>query len=191
MTIRSQLNFDELDVSLPEPKFPVIEIFGPTIQGEGLDQGTPCYFVRFGGCDFRCAWCDTPFAVLPELVRKNAKRMSTSDILKAISKLAPGPQLVVLSGGNPLLHNLGHLVIMLRRIGYTTSVETQGTRVQPWMFDVDRLCVSPKPPSSGHRVTVASIETFLEGLSVFTTFLKIVVFDHHDYQWAKIGRAHV
>lgn len=166
-------------------KFPVIEIFGPTIQGEGPDQGLPVYFIRFGGCDFHCDWCDTPFAVLPELVRKNAKRMTSDEIVGEVSRLAPGPRMVVLSGGNPLLHDLTRLIGLLHRMELNVSVETQGTRRQEWLSNVERLIVSPKPPSSGHRVTVAHIKTFLTGCSVFRTFLKIVVFDHGDYEWAR------
>ena len=48
---------------------PVVEIFGPTIQGEGAEAGIPTHFVRVGGCDFRCSWCDTMYAVDPEIVR--------------------------------------------------------------------------------------------------------------------------
>ena len=51
---------------------PVVEVFGPTIQGEGELAGVPTAFVRFGGCDYRCSWCDSLFAVLPEDVRDGA-----------------------------------------------------------------------------------------------------------------------
>ena len=53
--------------------FPVIEIFGPTIQGEGAEAGLPTHFVRLGGCDYRCSWCDTMYAVDPATVRANAR----------------------------------------------------------------------------------------------------------------------
>jgi 7-carboxy-7-deazaguanine synthase len=48
--------------------YPVVEVFGPTIQGEGALAGLPTLFVRFGGCDYRCSWCDSLLAVLPEQV---------------------------------------------------------------------------------------------------------------------------
>lgn len=53
-------------------KFPVVELFGPTIQGEGAVAGQFSHFVRFGGCPRRCSWCDSMHAVLPEEVQKNA-----------------------------------------------------------------------------------------------------------------------
>src|SRR3954466_2726674 len=86
--------------------FPVIEIFGPTIQGEGAEAGLPCSFVRLGGCDFRCSWCDTMYAVEPALVRQNAIRMGTSDIVDHIEALDGATRWVIVSGGNPALHEL-------------------------------------------------------------------------------------
>src|SRR5262245_60899791 len=63
------------------PVWPVIEIFGPTVQGEGVDQGVVSHFVRFGGCDFRCDWCDTPYAVVPKEVKANSDKMDTAGIV--------------------------------------------------------------------------------------------------------------
>lgn len=197
MTIKAQTNvpaenlgatpvpwFDEL-YGKEERKFPVVEVFGPTIQGEGMDQGAPCYFIRFGGCDYHCEWCDTPFAVLPELVRRNAEKLTAQEIVDRVLALAPGPQWVVLSGGNPLLHNLYRLCIKLRNQGFKVAVETQGTMRKPWLLNVQRVAVSPKPPSSGHLTTFRELHRFMEGLSVFNSFLKVVVFDDNDYQFAK------
>lgn len=167
-------------------KFSVTEIFGPTIQGEGIDQGVPCYFVRFGGCDFKCTWCDTPHAVLPQYVRRS-KRMTEYDISEAVRRLTPGPQWVVLSGGNPAMHDLEELVFDLHCCGYKVAVETQGTKAPVWLADVDRLCVSPKPPSSGHKYTTGDLAIFFRDYSEFTlqkSFLKVVVFDQRDYAFA-------
>ena len=52
-----------------KPRIRISEIFGPTIQGEGPLMGRPTVFVRTGGCDYRCRWCDTLYAVLPEFRR--------------------------------------------------------------------------------------------------------------------------
>lgn len=173
-------------------KFPIAEIFGPTIQGEGIDQGRPCYFIRTGGCDFKCEWCDTPHAVLAENVR-HLPRQSEDEILEALSLLPRGPGMVVISGGNPAMHDLGGLCSRLHRLGYTTSVETQGTRFKPWLRDVTRLCISPKPPSSGMTYTDDQYVEFLrqvldgreyENAWTGAVFIKVVVFDLTDYEWA-------
>src|SRR4051794_1846788 len=89
--------------------FPVVEVFGPTIQGEGPQAGRPAYFVRFGGCDFRCRWCDSTHAVEPAAVHR-APRLSSAGLLGRLRELAGGPRLVVLTGGNPALLELGPVV---------------------------------------------------------------------------------
>lgn len=173
-----------------DPTFPVVEVFGPTIQGEGVDQGVPCYFIRFGGCDYACNWCDSPHAVLPELVRENTTRMNSGDIINAIWALPPGPKWVVLTGGNPMLLNLEKLVGDLHVHGYKVAVETQGSRHKDWVEKADRICVSPKPPSSGVQgeKSKRALHNFLGLLSpdaLKKTFLKVVVFDNEDLDWAE------
>src|SRR4051812_15258987 len=106
---------------------PVIEIFGPTVQGEGPDAGRPAYFVRLGGCDFRCAWCDSMYAVDPAEVRANAVRLHAQEIEERLSRLEPGPTLVVLSGGNPALLEVAELVDLLHSAKFDVAVETQGS----------------------------------------------------------------
>src|SRR5579863_9040838 len=96
---------------LPKTKtFPVIEIFGPTIQGEGAEAGIPTHFVRVGGCDYRCSWCDTMYAVDPESVRDNAEQLTSEEIVDRVVGLDGTPGWVTISGGNPALHELGQLV---------------------------------------------------------------------------------
>lgn len=172
-------------------KFPVAEIFGPTIQGEGQEQGIPCHFVRFGGCDFRCEWCDTPHAVLPQAV-KQSERLTTEEILERLETLHGSPNWVVISGGNPALHDALDLVRGLHRRGMKVAVETQGTRFKPWLREVDSLCVSPKPPSSKMVYTDKDLLRFclnfpslLARANRGEAFLKVVVFDHADYVFAK------
>ena len=175
-------------------KFPVAEIFGPTIQGEGIDQGVPCYFLRMGGCDYKCEWCDTPHAVLPQKVR-HLPRMTEDEILTSLSELPQGPSMVVVSGGNPALHDLGGLCKRIRRdLHLRIAVETQATRYKPWLRDVYRLCLSPKPPSSGMSFDENQFREFLrdvlEGREyheawIGNVFIKVVVFDSTDYAWAK------
>lgn len=176
------------------PSWPIIEIFGPTIQGEGVDQGVVSHFVRFGGCDFKCDWCDTPYAVLPDEVRANATRMNVdaiSDELDALDcALAPW---IILTGGNPALHDLSSLVERLQSQGYLVAVETQGSRWRDWMADLDRICLSPKPPSAKQSYDFAKVQRFFEeGLHAKATgerpyewmFTKIPIFDEADLDWA-------
>jgi 7-carboxy-7-deazaguanine synthase len=95
--------------------------------------------------------------------------------------------LVVLSGGNPALQELGALCERIHALGLRISVETQATKYRNWLRDVDRLCLSPKPPSSEMKFYPVN---FLEYLSKVTeynpvgsVFVKVVVFDHTDYEW--------
>lgn len=162
-----------------------------TIQGEGALAGLPTYFVRFGGCDYRCSWCDSLHAVLPKLVRENSEKLRSNDIIARIKALATGPEWVTLSGGNPALLELGELVQRLRHYGYRSAVETQGSKWKDWLADVDCLTVSPKPPSSGMATKQeAELDDFMCSMSLARIerrrdALKIVVFDEEDYQWAR------
>lgn len=171
-------------------RFPVVEVFGPTIQGEGPDAGRPCWFVRFGGCDFRCSWCDSMHAVTPALVRQ-ADRMTAADILNALDRLRAFDRhqpYIVLSGGNPALHELGGVVALLHSCGAFVSVETQGSVWRDWLMDVDRLVVSPKPPSSGMVSPKhdGQLSEFMDRATVgLPTVLKIVIADAYDLGWAR------
>lgn len=164
--------------------YPVIEVFGPTVQGEGTDQGLPCVFVRFGGCDYKCGWCDTPHAVRAEEVRENATKMTTEEIVAQVKALHAPPYMVVLSGGNPAMHDLYWLLNDLRKEGYYSSVETQGSMWKDWFYRADRVCVSPKPPSSGMSTNWEILTHFAESLQPASAFFKVVVFDHLDLEYA-------
>jgi 7-carboxy-7-deazaguanine synthase len=173
---------------------PVIEIFGPTIQGEGPDAGRPAYFVRFGGCDFRCSWCDSMYAVDPSEVRANAELLDVHTILDRIAELADGPNLVVLSGGNPALLELGTLVDALHERDFEVAIETQGSRWKPWLAQVDRLVVSPKGPSSGmdtaeHRQAFRDFMQCSEAADAEMA-LKVVIFDEADISHARWIASH-
>jgi 7-carboxy-7-deazaguanine synthase len=169
---------------------PVIEIFGPTVQGEGAEAGVPTHFVRLGGCDYRCTWCDTIYAVDPRSVRERAERMPAADIVDRLATLEGRPEWVTLSGGNPALHQLGDLVDLLQGAGYRVAVETQGSVWRDWLGSVDRLTISPKPPSSGMASDAhhAQLERFMHRATPAAgsaPVLKIVCFDNTDLQWAK------
>jgi 7-carboxy-7-deazaguanine synthase len=167
-------------------RFPVVEVFGPTVQGEGALAGVPTAFVRFGGCDYRCSWCDSLHAVLPEAVRE-APRMTGDEVLEALDGI--GASWVTLSGGNPALLELGDLVSALQASGRGVAIETQGSVWRDWLGRVDLLTVSPKPPSSEMASPEHDAETaaFLDraAAAAARVVLKIVVFDEADYEWAR------
>jgi 7-carboxy-7-deazaguanine synthase len=174
--------------------FPVIELFGPTVQGEGPEAGRPAYFIRFGACDFRCSWCDSLYAVDPGEIRAHATQMSSAEIRTALDELTAGPTLVVLTGGNPALHHLDELVEEMQRDGFDVAVETQGSIYRSWLARVDRLVVSPKPPSSGEasdRHWDQLGQFMASALEVRAALaLKVVVFDQDDLAYAKqVARA--
>jgi 7-carboxy-7-deazaguanine synthase len=174
---------------------PVIEIFGPTIQGEGAEAGLPCNFIRVGGCDYRCTWCDSMYAVDPAEVRANAEHLTVNEITSRLRTLAGNPPWVVVSGGNPALLQLGPLVSALQDDGRKVAIETQGSSWKPWLGAVDRLTVSPKAPSSAmdterHR---SQFERFMESAQVVNAdglVLKIVCFDEIDLGWAREISSH-
>lgn len=166
--------------------FPVIEIFGPTLQGEGTQIGTMTYFVRLGGCDYRCSWCDTGYAVDPQQVSKEASLYTEETIVTTLAELDKdlGLQRVVLSGGNPCIHqNLSKLFLLLR--GWYISVETQGTVIPKWIEEPQEFSISPKPPSSGNVTSWETLREFLRHLSSQTVYtIKIVVGGHADLEYA-------
>ena len=160
----------------------VSEIFGPTIQGEGHVIGLPTVFVRIGGCDFRCSWCDSLHAVLPQY-RKDWAPMQPGEIAAEVSRLSGGAGiLVTLSGGNPALFNLGELCDALHRAGHTIAVETQGTLAPPWLALAEYLTISPKPPSAGNTTTQEQVEACLAA-ATGAVCIKVVVFDEKDLDW--------
>jgi len=169
----------------------ISEIFGPTIQGEGPLIGRPTVFVRTGGCDFRCAWCDTLYAVLPEY-HDEWTPMTPAAIIARVNELAEGkPVLVSLSGGNPALQPLAPLIALGRASGHSFALETQGSISRPWFAELDWLVLSPKPPSAGMTVDGDALEECVKAArGAPCCVLKVVVFDEADYGYAKALAAH-
>jgi 7-carboxy-7-deazaguanine synthase len=168
----------------------ISEIFGPTVQGEGALIGKPTVFVRTGGCDFRCRWCDTLFAVLPEY-RHQWAPMTPEEILARVEQLTGGrPVLVTLSGGNPAIHPLGQLIALGKGRHHRFAMETQGSVAADWFASLDWLVLSPKPPSSGMSTDWVAFDACLgAAASGPQTVLKIVVFDDADYDYARAAAA--
>jgi 7-carboxy-7-deazaguanine synthase len=146
-------------------ELPVMEAFY-TLQGEGAHQGRAAYFIRLGGCDVGCVWCDVkdswdvtkhPIITIDEIVAK------------AISY--PG-RLAVITGGEPLMHQLDALTNALHAAGFETNIETSGS--SPLTGHWDWICLSPK-----------KFKAPLDEVIVKAHELKVVVFNKHDFEWAE------
>ncbi|HZG73433.1 MAG TPA: 7-carboxy-7-deazaguanine synthase QueE [Chondromyces sp.] len=167
---------------------PVLEIFGPTIQGEGAVIGRKTMFVRTAGCDYRCSWCDSAFT-WDGSAKDEIRMLTAGDILAELREIGGHTfNHVTISGGNPaLLPQLGELVNALKREGILTALETQGSRWQDWFYDIDELTLSPKPPSSGmetdFKILTSIINRLKDSESSFS--LKVVIFDDADLAYAK------
>ena len=166
----------------------VMELFGPTIQGEGIMTGTVTHFLRTGGCSLRCSWCDSLFAVLPDQIKKHRKLMTTAEILDAIDKLPYAPY-ITFTGGDPAIQDrLGDMIITLNSRWMRVAVETQGMFFPAWFDYVDVLTFSPKGPSSGNVVDPKPLLDWLvdhsDGRRRFKTCIKIVCFNEDDFAYA-------
>jgi 7-carboxy-7-deazaguanine synthase len=121
------------------PTLKISEIFS-SIQGEGLRQGEPTFFIRLAGCNLRCDFCDTKYAW------KGGKELTISGImntLKTIQSALPS-EWVCLTGGEPLLQPIEGLIRKLRTEGFKIQIETNATLFR--RLEVDWYTISPKPP---------------------------------------------
>lgn len=163
----------------------VVEIFGPTIQGEGAYVGKPTVFIRFGGCDYRCLWCDSMHAVGKQYSH-NWVKMTAVEILQKIDVLTDkNPILITISGGNPAIQQLELLLKLGKKKGHTFSMETQGSIAKPWFNMLDQLTLSPKPPSSGEATDWQKLDACIEAGGSAVISLKVVVFDKLDFAYAQ------
>ena len=145
-------------------KLPLVEDFY-TIQGEGYHSGKPAYFIRLGGCDVGCRWCDAKYTWNPKIFPPTAIE---TIVERAASCQA---QAIVITGGEPLLYPLGMLTRELHARGLEIFLETSGTN--PISGEFDWICLSPKrqmPPLS-------------EALRRADE-LKVIVQTKEDLEWA-------
>lgn len=150
---------------------PVMEAFY-TLQGEGYHQGRAAYFIRLGGCDVGCVWCD----VKDSWDADKHPKLSIESIVSEACKY-PG-RLAVITGGEPLLHNLDELTKALQDKGFETNIETSGSSVMSGQWDW--ICLSPKKFKAP---VPANLPLAHE--------LKVVVFNKHDFEWAELHAAQV
>lgn len=165
---------------------PVMESFY-TLQGEGYYQGKAAYFIRLAGCDVGCVWCDVkdswdadkhPKFSVDEIVAKAVEDVTGYQLQIAgakqpgASNQEPGNNLVVITGGEPLLHNLAALTKALHAAGFQTNIETSGS--SPLSGDWDWICLSPK-----------KFKAPLAEILPKANELKVVIFNKSDFDWAE------
>lgn len=167
------LSFNKMNNSanqqISKSTLPVMEHFY-TIQGEGYYQGHAAYFIRLGGCDVGCVWCD----VKESWDAGKHPVYSIEEIVGwVVNAKAP---LAVITGGEPLLHQLDELTNALKSKGIQTNIETSGS--SPLSGTWDWICVSPKK----FKAPLAEV---VEKASE----LKVVVFNKSDFEWAETHAA--
>jgi len=149
--------------------YPVVETFH-SLQGEGAWMGVNAFFIRLGGCDVHCPFCDTKESWPMDW----HQRYSVGDLVTLVSTAAPA--IVVITGGEPWLHNLYPLTDALHKIAHNGSmpvhIETSGAH--PKSGDFDWITLSPKKFIPPHVSAYSQVEE-----------LKIVVSDDSDLEWAE------
>lgn len=172
-----------------QQQLPVMESFY-TLQGEGFHQGKAAYFIRLAGCDVGCVWCDVkdswdaekhPKFSIKEIVEKAKEETGISN-MKLRNGLQPSTlnlkPIVVITGGEPLMHDLTQLTSTLHAAGFETNIETSGAH--PLSGDWDWICLSPK-----------KFKAPLAEVVPFANELKVVVFNKSDFEWAEQYAAQV
>lgn len=144
---------------------PVMEHFY-TIQGEGFHQGKAAYFIRLGGCDVGCVWCDVKDSWNAEKHPQYEVGTLVIEVKKTAAKL------VIITGGEPLMHNLDALTKELKAAGLQTNIETSGAH--PLSGTWDWICLSPK-----------KFKVPLPEIIPLASELKIIIFNKSDFEWAE------
>jgi organic radical activating enzyme len=150
---------------------PVMEHFY-TLQGEGFHQGRAAYFIRLGGCDVGCVWCDVKDSWDADKHPKYTVEQLVTEVKKTATKL------VVITGGEPLMHQLDELTKALQSAGLETNIETSGAH--PLSGHWNWICLSPK-----------KFKEPLPGILPHANELKVVIFNKSDFEWAEKYAAQV
>lgn len=146
-------------------ELPVMEHFY-TLQGEGYHQGRAAYFIRLGGCDVGCVWCD----VKDSWDMDRHPKYEIESLLSEVRKTPTG--IVVITGGEPLMYNLDELTFQLQQAGLQTNIETSGAH--PLSGSWNWICLSPK-----------KFKAPLPEILLLANELKVVVFNKSDFDWAE------
>ena len=144
---------------------PVMEHFY-TLQGEGFHQGRAAYFIRLGGCDVGCVWCD----VKESWDADKHPRFDVQSLRLEVEKTPA--EIVVITGGEPLMHDLSELTKQFQADGFKTHLETSGA--YPLTGNWDWICLSPK-----------KFKAPLPGILSKADELKVIIFNKSDFDWAE------
>jgi organic radical activating enzyme len=137
-----------------------------TLQGEGFHQGRAAYFIRLGGCDVGCVWCDVKDSW-------DASKHPQQTITEIVAEASAHPgRLAVITGGEPLMHQLDELTLALKAAGFETNIETSGS--SPMSGHWDWVCLSPKKFKFPLPEAIAAANE-----------LKVVIFNNSDFAWAE------
>ena len=141
-------------------------------------------FIRTAGCDYSCAWCDSAFT-WDGSAKDQIRQMTPEDIWD---------ELVAIGGKffscydfrwkSALLKNIEFLLSILKENGMRTAIETQGSKWQDWLLQIDEITISPKPPSSTMKTDFQRLDAIIQKLAGKDISLKVVVFDDHDFEYA-------
>lgn len=137
-----------------------------TLQGEGFHQGKAAYFIRLGGCDVGCVWCD----VKDSWDAGKYPMVPISELLHVVKQTAT--QIVVITGGEPLMHDLEALTNLFSEAGLKMHIETSGAYPLSGLWDW--ICLSPK-----------KFKAPLEAILPLANELKVVIFNKSDFDWAE------
>ena len=137
-----------------------------TIQGEGFYQGRAAYFIRLGGCDVGCVWCD----VKDSWDATKHPLVAIDNLLKQVQNTPA--EMVVITGGEPLMHDLSLLTKTLQSAGLETNIETSGSSKLSGSWNW--ICLSPK-----------KFKAPLPEVVPFANELKVIVFNKTDFKWGE------
>ena len=165
-------------------RYRIKEIFGPTLQGEGSMSGTPCFFVRFAGCNrwsgrvedkasAVCKFCDTDFF--------GGRRMTSDEILAALKALSPQVKWVVLSGGEPTIQ-IDDPLLMLLSSQYQLMLETNGSNaIGDLYLHFDHVTMSPKQSRAETKLERCDdLKILFPYISDEITLAKFMDFEYHE-----------
>jgi 7-carboxy-7-deazaguanine synthase len=146
-------------------RYPLMEKFY-TLQGEGFYSGQAAYFIRLGGCDVGCVWCDVKDSW-------DASAHPLVDIDEIINDAkASGAEFCVITGGEPLMHNLDNLTKAIHDAGMRAHIETSGS--SPMSGSWDWICLSPKKFKAPLPECIGLADE-----------LKIIIYHKSDFEWAE------